>query len=239
MKAFCIVIPAHNEAVHISSCIRAVHAAVDNAPSGLQCHLVMVLDACTDESEAIAHRLLRSEDAILRISCRNVGAARARGVAMALARLKGFRHDEVWLAGTDADSAVPLDWVRAQTQLARRGAGAVAGTVRVSEWGSYSAEGARAYEEFYSRAPKDDGPHIHGANLGVRADFYRRAGGFKASATGEDVALWHSLANTGAVRVSTDAIAVTTSARRAGRAPLGFASFLSHFMNAHHAREMA
>lgn len=67
---------------------------------------------------------------------------------------------------------------------------------------------------------------MHGANLGVSATAYRRAGGFKALASSEDVALVEALRNTGA-RIAWSAMPrVETSARQSFRAPLGFGATL-------------
>ena len=68
--------------------------------------------------------------------------------------------------------------------------------------------------------------HVHGANLGIRSDLYRRVGGFPAVAVHEDVAVVEAaLALDAPVAWPTD-IAVITSARPGSRAPRGFSSYL-------------
>lgn len=116
-----------------------------------------------------------------------MGTARAVGAELALAT--GAR----WLAFTDADSVVAPEWLADQLALE---ADAVCGTVAVSQWGSYGARMQAHYERTYTDA--DGHQHIHGANLGVSAEAYRRAGGFKALASSEDVALVEALRSTGA-----------------------------------------
>ena len=67
---------------------------------------------------------------------------------------------------------------------------------------------------------------MHGANLGVRADAYLAAGGFRTVAEHEDVGLVETLRAAGAPIDSTDRAPVTTSARSTGRVPGGFAGYL-------------
>jgi hypothetical protein len=76
---------------------------------------------------------------------------------------------------------------------------------------------------------------IHGANIGVRADAYLRAGGWADLKTVEDRDLWRRLLHTGAVTRSTAHIEVATSGRRVGRVPNDFADALA----AHNREEKA
>ena len=70
-------------------------------------------------------------------------------------------------------------------------------------------------------------PHVHGANLGMRADAYLAAGGWNPLTTAEDHDMWGRLrAHTGA-HLSDARLQVLTSGRRTGRAPLGFAGALA------------
>ena len=70
-------------------------------------------------------------------------------------------------------------------------------------------------------------PHVHGANIGVRADAYLGAGGWAALATAEDHDLWTRLDSQGHERLSDASLQVVTSGRRKGRAPMGFADALA------------
>jgi len=80
------------------------------------------------------------------------------------------------------------------------------------------------YERTYTDA--DGHQHIHGANLGVSAAAYRRAGGFKSLTSSEDVALVEALRETGATIAWSARPRVETSARKTFRAPLGFGATL-------------
>ena len=144
-----------------------------------------------------------------------------------LAALPGDRG-RIWLATTDADSEVPPDWLVAQLQLARDGAEAVAGTIQVADWDGYPIGSGERFLQLYEPSGSGDGhDHVHGANLGVRADAYLAAGGFAPLITGEDHAMWRALR--ARPRVASRGLAVTTSARRRARAPDGFSSFLRAF----------
>ena len=80
---------------------------------------------------------------------------------------------------------------------------------------------------------RDNHPHIHGANFGIRADAYMALGGWQPLALGEDVDLAERAASAGHLRVSrTASIPVITSSRPAARAAGGFASYLSSLIPA-------
>jgi hypothetical protein len=70
-------------------------------------------------------------------------------------------------------------------------------------------------------------PHVHGANIGVRADVYLEAGGWTPLETGEDHDLWNRLSGSGCTKRSIAQLKVITSGRRIGRAPHGFAEALA------------
>jgi len=101
----------------------------------------------------------------------------------------------------------------------------VLGVVRVPAWRHFPAEVARRYlRAYHSKGPGHN--HIHGANMGFRADAYWRVGGFRALPTGEDVELVERFEAAG-MRIHRDAkLSVATSDRRQGRAPGGFAQHL-------------
>jgi glycosyltransferase involved in cell wall biosynthesis len=215
MEQFVIaaIVPAHNEEEHLGDCLRALREA-SRCPrlGGEGVLLVVALDACTDGTGGIARELGATT---VELAARNVGAARSAGTRLALE--SGAR----WLAFTDADSKVAPDWFSTQLGL---GHDAVCGTVAVDDWGSYGERMRSHYEATYTDA--DGHRHVHGANLGVSADAYRRAGGFRALASSEDVALVEALRASGASIAWSAAPRVVTSARRVFRAPAGFGATL-------------
>jgi hypothetical protein len=135
--------------------------------------------------------------------------------------------ERLWLANTDADCIVPPGWIADQLQIAAEAAcTAIAGTVSVDSFVEHQPEVAERFRSSYIIGSDGTHPHVHGANLGVRADAYIRAGGWADLTTAEDHDLWGRLKLTGARTVSTARIEVITSGRRVGRAPHGFAGAL-------------
>ncbi|QRY77835.1 glycosyltransferase [Pseudomonas sp. PDNC002] len=208
-----VLVPAHNEAQLLGACLLTLQRAASHpALGGERVHILVVLDACTDATESVARSL---GVAVLRVSERNVGHARRAGAAHLLDL--GAR----WLACTDADSCVGQDWLVRQLAF---GAEAVCGTVRVTDWSPQAEQVRLRYERHYQS--REDHRHVHGANLGVCARAYRRAGGFRPLTSDEDVRLVHDLQRSGARIVWTHQTCVTTSARRDYRARGGFGEFL-------------
>ncbi|WP_431104335.1 glycosyltransferase [Roseateles noduli] len=208
-----IVVPAHDEQALIGRALTALKVAAAHEDLGAEeVRILVVLDACRDGTEAVARALGIDR---LAIEARNVGIARAAGAQALIQR--GAR----WLAFTDADSTVAPCWLARQLALRSE---AVCGVVEVDDWSGYSSEERRAYEAGYLDA--EGHRHIHGANLGVCSNAYQRAGGFPPLTSREDVALVHRLVAQGARIAWTNTVRVLTSARRAGRAPEGFASFM-------------
>lgn len=203
-----VVVPAHQEAARVGRCLDALAGAVAAVHEQVDVAVVTVLDACTDGTARIAgaHGVTT-----LATDARCVGTARHLGCAALLGR-PGRRV--TWLASTDADSAVPPDWLAVQLDAWRRGYDAHVGVVDLG--------GERPPE----RAAEPHG-HVYGANLGVRAGAYLAVGGFPWRPCGEDVALVGALERRG-FRVSrTRRASVRTSARTEGRVVGGFATHLA------------
>ena len=218
-----VVVPAHDEAESIVACLRAVRASLRlcGVPAR-QRHVVVAADDCADSTAALA----RGEGArVVEVTHRNVGAARRAGAARALELARPRSMDDVWLATTDADTLVPAHWIPAQLALAR-GADAVVGTVEVRDWSDRPPSAAELFARTYPVVRPYGHPHVHGANLGVRASAYLACGGFPALACAEDHALVAALVADG-YRVSRPRdLVVVTSARRASRVVGGFGDLL-------------
>ncbi|MCU1761939.1 glycosyltransferase [Pseudomonas sp. 14P_8.1_Bac3] len=209
-----ILIPAHNEEDLLDDCLQAaLRAAQHELLGGEPVDVLVVLDSCTDRSSAIVGRYPVH---CLEIDARNVGQARAVGARFLLER--GAR----WISCSDADSRVAHDWLVAQLSLA---VDAVCGTVTVETWDESFDEAAQIrYHQHYQA--REGHRHIHGANLGISADAYRRAGGFKALACDEDVQLVRQLERCGATIAWSHRPQVLTSARLDSRARGGFGDYL-------------
>jgi glycosyltransferase involved in cell wall biosynthesis len=220
-----VVIPAHNEADHLPLSVKAVLTAAACLP--LPVTVIVVLDGCDDGSAALAGQF-GSDVHFVAIDARNVGAARAVGFSYARTLYEQAVLDDsrIWYATTDADSVVDADWLLRQTDA---DTDMVLGVVRIATWREFPAAAARRYLAAYRSKTRPDGNghgHVHGANMGFRADSYWRVGGFAAQASDEDVDLVARFESAG-LRIVRDAhLSVTTSRRQLGRVPDGFAAHL-------------
>jgi glycosyltransferase involved in cell wall biosynthesis len=225
-----VVVPAHNEEELLPACLAALRQAAGAA--GVPVRLLVVADACTDATAAVA---AAAGAEVIRIRARNVGAARAAGMARLLRRTEGtdpaaagLATTELagtWLATTDADTVVPPGWLRRQLRYAGQGWDVVLGTVTVTDWAGHPPHAPAAFEARYEFGAGPH-PHVHGANLGIRASAYLAAGGFRPLRTAEDHALLAAATEAGCQVLQAADITVETSARRQARAPRGFSHAL-------------
>ncbi|MGC3987429.1 MAG: glycosyltransferase [Pseudorhodoferax sp.] len=217
-----VVIPAHDEAACIAAAVAAARrAAAHPRLCGEPVAILVVADACQDDTAAQA---AACGAATLELAARNVGVARHAGAEQLLAA--GAR----WLAFTDADSTVADDWLAAQLALQCE---AVCGCVWVADWQAHGERAALLAQAFAAQyRPVEGHRHIHGANFGLSAAAYRRAGGFPALATSEDVALVRALEAAGIAVAYSALPRVWTSARIDHRAPLGFGDALRRLSSA-------
>ena len=222
-----VVVPARNEAQSIGECLQAIIAATKYPGSERwRSQIVVVADSCDDSTARIARKVLGDRGVVIEASLGSVGAARRLGTAQALRYLAGRPPSSVWLANTDGDSVVPTDWLHRQLGLAAAGYEGVAGTIRLDSCLYRGRDIADELMADYFTAPDGSHPHVHGANLGVRADAYLKAGGWSDAALAEDHCLWQRMWRSGAKPVSSAAVCVQTSSRFHGRAEGGFACTL-------------
>lgn len=209
-----VVIPAHNERARLPACLRSLRAAT--GPVSVPVELVVVADACADDTAAIASA---AGATVVTVADRNVGRARAAGMEHAL------RHgpNGLWLATSDADSRVPRSWLAWHLAHGRAGADLLAGTVAVDDWSAWPPGLPARYELRYRSVPV----HAHGANMGISGRAYRLAGGFPPVRHSEDVALLTRVRESGGRVVADASCPVVTSARPRSRAPHGFAAHLA------------
>lgn len=216
-----VVIPVHDEEELLAGCLDSVRRAARTARSRVEgIRVQVVLDACTDRSARIAarHRM-----PTVSVAARRVGVARAAGVRTILRNVGPVPLTRVWTAHTDGDSVVPPNWITHQLDLADAGAHAMVGTVQPD-----FADLSPAQIEVWlaTHTPGVANGHVHGANLGVRADWLVRVGGFDDAAEHEDVRLVARLRASEATIVASDDACVLTSGRQQGRTPGGYARHL-------------
>ncbi|GFM81264.1 glycosyl transferase [Pseudomonas cichorii] len=209
-----ILLPVHNEEKLLGACLESLLLASRHPGlNGEPVTILVVLDSCTDHSANIA---LEHGVITLALKARNVGQARAAGARYLLA------HGARWLASTDGDSNVAADWLVEQLAL---DADAVCGTITLAmQNNGLSATAQTLFEQHYQH--REGHRHIHGANLGVSASAYLRAGGFPFLTCHEDVHLVRQLERSGARIAWSCRPQVTTSTRLDPRASGGFGDYL-------------
>ncbi|KTC46881.1 glycosyl transferase [Pseudomonas fluorescens ABAC62] len=215
-----ILIPVHNEEALLADCLEAAMIAAHHPGLlGEAVRILVMLDTCSDASAEITRAYPVD---CLEVQARNVGQVRGVGARHLLNQ--GAR----WISCTDADSRVAPDWLVAQLEL---GADAVCGTVTVDTWSeNFDAAAQILYHQGYQA--QDGHRHIHGANLGVSAGAYIRAGGFEPLECHEDVQLVRNLERCGASIAWSHSPQVITSARLQSRTQGGFGDYLKSLMHA-------
>jgi len=221
-----VLIPARNEEDLLPQCLASVLEACAAVADKATCDVVVAVDRSMDDSYAIAQKMLASAGVAIRTEAGVVGIARAMAARVALRRTTQ-RPCRTWLANTDADCQVPREWLVNQLSLAHAGVEAVAGIIDVDSFDEHDPCVPERFRSTYQLYADGTHPHVHGANLGVRADAYLRSGGWADLRTAEDHDLWRRLQTSGARRASPSHLRVLTSGRRVGRAPMGFAAALA------------
>lgn len=222
----CVLVPARNEEELLPRCLDSISAACAVLPSKVTFDVIVGVDSSSDRTCEIAERMLAGRGTVVTTEARAVGRVRSLAADAALQRVAGPLQ-RYWLANTDADCCVPQNWLLDQLNAASEGVEAIAGTVNVDSFCEHRPGVDSIFRRKYLIHQDGSHPHVHGANLGVRADAYIKAGGWSHLETGEDHDLWNRLAKTGARTLSSSAITVLTSGRRIGRAPNGFAGTLT------------
>ncbi|MDJ0314895.1 glycosyltransferase [Arthrobacter sp. H35-D1] len=219
-----VVVPSRNEAALLPRSLSALEESTRRMTlkfPHVRTSLTVVLDSSTDTSAELLAR--HPQVRVRSVSFGRVGAARNAGIAAALSAA-GVPSSRLWVATTDADSAVPVDWLEHHYTRALAGVDVLVGTVepfpaeldpsRLVQW--------HAWHEL-----REGHSHVHGANLGFRADIFTALGGFPDIGLHEDREFVAIARARGSVVQATDACRVRTSGRLQGRVEGGFAGFLA------------
>jgi hypothetical protein len=158
-------------------------------PNGVTGDIVIVVDCSTDNSRRITEDLIRLEGVVIETNAGCVGSSRALAAKIVLGRYRGPRG-RCWLANTDADCEVPDDWLIQQLTLPNVVYAAVAGIIDVDSFVEHEASVPHLFRLTYLIHTDGTHPHVHGANMGVRADAYLDSGGWRDLLTAEDHDLW-------------------------------------------------
>ena len=235
-----VVVPARNEEALISACLEALAGQQGISPDEYE--VILVLDGCTDSTEARARKVSGSFHELrlhfLEGPGKGAGQARHVGMETACARLLELGKPLGLIASTDADTRVEPDWLAAQLELAVRGSQAIGGriqldgadglTKRVADW--HSEQGRARHRHLL--ADSEEGRQAEhwqfsGASMALTAAVYRQIGGLEPRAALEDENLERTLRQTGIPIDRPLSVRVKTSARLVGRASRGLARDLA------------
>ncbi|MEO5608186.1 MAG: glycosyltransferase [Ornithinibacter sp.] len=218
-----VAVPANNEEGSLARCLTSIAAAVEAlrlCRPDIATTVCVGLDRCTDRSEDVVgeHGVLS-----VRADAPGVGAARDAAIDRGLQALEVRDLQGGWLACTDADTFVDPNWLVGHVLWAERGFDLLVGTVEPQ--GELDARLAALWHDLHHLV--EGHPHVHGANLGIRASHWRAVGGFGDLTLHEDAGLVARV-RAGTQRwVATDTVRVRTSGRLSSRVHGGFATFLS------------
>jgi cellulose synthase/poly-beta-1,6-N-acetylglucosamine synthase-like glycosyltransferase len=221
-----VLIPARNEEHLLPRCLFSIQQARRSLPVSVTSDVIVVSDCSQDRTRKVAEEILKESGLVLETTSGIVGSARAMAAAAAVERYRG-PLDRCWLANTDADCEVPKNWLVSHLDFAERGFKAVAGIIDVDSFVEHRQCVEERFRLTYLIRADGSHPHVHGANMGVRADAYLAIGGWSHMTSAEDHDLWSRLDHEGHMRVSDATLKVITSGRRIGRAPSGFAEALT------------
>jgi glycosyltransferase involved in cell wall biosynthesis len=238
-RAAVVAIPAKNEADRIGACLLAL-ARQSRKPEAA----VLLLNNCTDQTEAVAHSLSASLPfALYKIRHTfprpTANAGNARRLAMQYAA--GLAGAGGVLLTTDADGVVAEDWIERALLAVSDGAELVCGRAEIDLTeaalipahlhadDALECELTELVDQIACRLdpePADPWPRhteAAGASLAVTVAAFTRVGGVPAVASGEDRAFVDALARIDARIRHDPTVRVTVSGRLHGRAAGGMA----------------
>ncbi len=236
----CVVVPARDEEDLIVPCLEALATQTGVRP--LDYEVLLILDRCTDETEARARETAavysRLRLHLLYGPGEGSGPARRVGMDAACARLLEVGRPEGLIACTDADTIAAPDWLAAQLQAVSEGAKAIGGRIELADDGSLPehvprrhAEQGRLRHERLLSDPDTKGQAQHwqfsGASLTLTAAVYREIGGLEPLPALEDEGLERVLIERHVPIERLLSVRVTTSPRLVGRASSGLSSDLA------------
>lgn len=213
-----IVIPAHNEVMTIAKCLASVQTAIDQLPSTIKAYSLVVLDGCTDDTQTLV-KATGVDYLCCDYEC--VGQVRDMGIRHAIA------NGATWLACTDADSFVAVDWLIQQIEhIMHQPTDMICGVVDIDSWAHLTPQTREDYMTHYQ--DRMGHCHIHGANLSFSSEAYLAVGGFAHLPCHEDVDLVKRFEAQSYAITWSNRVRVMTSSRLQARAKEGFAAFLTN-----------
>jgi hypothetical protein len=226
IRGIVVAIPARDEAPSIGLTLSSILCSLRDLPASVAAVVCVACDSCVDGTVAEVRLVDAGDTTVLIVegTWQLVGGARRAAVQAGLDSLleAGLSLEQVWITTTDADTTVGPDWLSRQLRYAELGLDAVAGIVSLRRDADLTQVTEEIFHDMYKVARRGHS-HVHGANLGVRADAYVVAGGFPLRPASEDRELWNSLLASGYHCHASNQLRVSTSARLHGRVEEGFA----------------
>jgi Glycosyl transferase family 2 len=250
------IVPVKDEAHNLGATLTALATQTDLHGRPLDCRryeIIVLANNCSDRSAAIARQFAAAHpQLVLHVAELHLPSAKAyigyvRKLLMdeAYRRLMSLGRRRGIVASTDGDTRVATTWVAATIHEIDSGVDAVGGRILTDRHSRHKlSPQARTWflqevgyrssiaqmESHLDPDPHDPLPrHFqhYGASLAVTAEMYAKAGGLPAVRTPEDEAFYQALVRVDARFRHSPLVRVTTSARAAGRSPVGLAHQLS------------
>jgi hypothetical protein len=126
IEAIGIVIPATNQSATIGKCIASLFAANSYCGWRNSLWIVVIADACTDDTVKTARDALGAFGQVLEICARSRQAAHELGADIILDHFRDVPRHRLFLASTDASADLPPDWVNRQIKSSQSPVGLAA-----------------------------------------------------------------------------------------------------------------
>jgi hypothetical protein len=119
IQAVGIVILARNHAEAIAKCISSVFAANSYCGWRNSLWIVVVADACTDDTAKAARLALGAFGQVLEICARSAQAAHQIGASVVIEHFRDVPRHTLLLTSTDATAELPRDWIDVQLECSQ------------------------------------------------------------------------------------------------------------------------
>jgi hypothetical protein len=119
IQAVGIVILARNQAEAIAKCIAGLFAANSYAGWHHSLWIVVVADACTDDTAKAARAALGAFGQVLEICARSAQAAHRLGASVVLEHFRDVPRHTLLLTSADATAELPRDWIDEQLKCSQ------------------------------------------------------------------------------------------------------------------------